>query len=167
MAGVTEGYLYFIESEVAQQNWLAGGASTIELTNFTEVTHYCKIERPEDFQKRFKTGISVSYLGGASFDVMWDNKSYNLLPYGFKTSIENAEKVEQFFMADRHTSSNTTTFKQYYLVVKYTTTKFVEFYDFNNNRLTYCKGLLIDGSIIWSDTESLIAYVRLNFYSTW
>lgn len=159
------GYYYFIESEAVQQNWLHTPAN-IDLDNFTEGTHYCEIEMPRDFQKRFSTGITITHLGSADFDIIWGNKFYNFTPYGLQTTIANAELVEKFFMSNRHTDSST--FIDYYLVIKYNTTPtFVEFTDFSDNRRQYLKCIVTDGAIIWSESEKTVAYVRINTHSNW
>lgn len=165
MAGVTIGYFYFIESEVAQQNWIAGGADTIVIGNFTEGTHYVKLAIPKDMQKRFKTGITVAHLGGVDFEVFWGNRAYNVLSEGIETSRANADLIEKFLMADRHTIE--ASFVQYYLVAKYDATHFWEFTNHDNERKDYCRGYILDGAIIWSDTENPNAVIRLNWHSVW
>jgi len=164
---LTPGYIYFLESDAgSNQNWVAGGATTIDLTTFTEGTEYCKLKLPQRWRKRWSTGIKVTDAGGgSSFDRRASRRGYGMLPESFVTSVANANLIEKFFMIDRHTSGLAATFKDYYMVVIFTASSFAEFISAGSASLNYCPVRALFGDSVWSDATPLVMSVRLNVRS--
>ena len=167
MAGLVDGYIYFIESEAAQQNWLHD-PDNIVIGNFTEGTHYCKLEFPQKWVKAFATGMTITPSGGGvSFQLRPNRRYYRALTQGIVTSRANADLVEQFFTIDRHTAASISTYRHYYLIIRFGASDYVKFTDADNNRREYCKGAVTDGEVIWNESDPKNALVRLNFESIW
>ena len=167
--GLTVGHVYFLESDaVDNQNWIAGGASTIDLTNFTEGTEFCQLEMPQRWLKKFSTGIVVTDAGGGtSFDFRSARRGYSMLAEGIETSTANADLVEKFFMIDRHTSGGSATFKEYYMVIINDTAAFLTFIDASNAVKTYCPVRASGGEIVWVGEKPQTAIFRVNVRSVW
>ena len=171
MAALTEGYVYFIESEAAQQNWLTD-PHDIVIGNFTEGTHYCKIELPKQWMRPFTTGIFITDSGsGTSYDFRSERYSYQFKPIGLVTSITNANYVDKFFMNTRHTASSSTSYYEYYMVVKLATadadTSYIMFTDNNGTQRRYCKGAALGGVMTWNHQNPQVYTVSINFKSKW
>lgn len=170
---LTSGYIYFVESEsVGGDDWIndhAGDPDAIDLDAMTEGTEYCKIELPKRWVKTFRTGITVTDAGGGtSFEHRASIRGYSLLSEGLKTSIANANLVEQFFMIDRHTSGSDAIFKGYYLVVKFATSSYAEFKDASASAMKeYCPIRVISGSSTWDENSPQSMTIRLNTRSKW
>jgi len=167
---LTPGHVYFLESDAAQnQDWIAGGATTIDLTNFTEGTEYCKLELPQRWRKQFTTGIRVTDAGaGTSFDFRSARRGYGIVAGGIETSITNANLVEQFFMLDRHTSGASATFYDYYMVVIFSATVFVKFKDNSASTMKdYCPVRVTGGETIWSESTPQTVIFRATIRSVW
>ena len=164
---LTTGYIYILESDAGRnQNWIAGGPGTIDLDSFTEGTEYCKLEIPRKFVKGFSTGVQVmDGGGGSSVQVNWDKRVFTIQATGIEASIANAEKFDQFTMLKEHTDEDV--YVDYYLVIKYGTTSYVKFTDFGGTRRDYCKGVIVNGSIMWLEQENQTAIVQLQWRSVW
>ena len=167
--GLTVGYIYFLESDAGDnQNWIAGGASTIDLTNFTEGTEFCKLEIPQRWRKQFSTGIVVTDAGGGtSFDFRSAKRGYTLLSEGVESSTTNADLVEKFFLIDRHTSGASATFKEYFMVIINDTAGYVTFIDASNAVKTFCPVRASGGEIVWNENSSQTVIFRVNVRSVW
>ena len=159
------GYIYILENTGA---WVHT-VDNINIAGFTgEGTDYIKLEIPQKYKIQFKTGISVTDSGaGSSFDRRSARRAYLMLANGIETSRDNAETIRNFFMLDRHTSGSAATFKRLYLVIKYGATDYEKFIDASSTVREYCKGVVIDGETEWSEDESQVALVRLNWRSVW
>lgn len=172
MAGLTEGYIYLIESEAADnQNWLTN-PHNIVIGNFTEGTDFCKIEIPQQHQKRFTTGITIIDSGaGTSYDDRSNRYSYSLDGQGLLTSKTNAALVDKFIMNSRHVSSSPSTYKYYYMVIKYDTAdadaSYEMFMDDTGTQRRYCKGAVLSGMYRWVETDPLKNEVMVKFKSCW
>ena len=167
MAGLSDGYIYFIESEAAQQNWLHD-PDTIVIGNFTEGTHYCKLEFPQSWKKMFNTGMTIIPSGGGtSFQNRPNTRFYSLLSRGIETSRSNGDIVEGFFTIARHTASSIATYKHYYVIVRYTSSDYVLFTDHTGTRREYCKGAVLDGDVSWNEANPQTVILRANFQSIW
>ena len=167
MVALSDGYIYFIESEAAQQNWLHD-PDTIVIGNFTEGTHYCKYAFPQKWVKAFATGMVITPSGGGvSFQLRPNRRYYNALAQGILTSRANADLVEKFFMDDRHTAASIASYKTYYLIIRFGASDYVNFTDHDNNRREYCKGAVTSGENIWNENDPANVLVRLNFESIW
>ena len=70
-------------------------------------------------------------------------------------------------MSDRHTSGAIAVFKRYYLIAYFGTNAHFEFTDPNDNRKSYCKGIVISIVTQWLETNSLQFLVRINWDSVW
>lgn len=164
---LTPRYIYFLESDAGDnQNWIAGGATTIDLTNFTEGTEYCKLRIPQRWRKRWNTGIRVEDAGGgSSFDRRASRRGYSILPESFVTSVTNANLVEKFFMIDRHTSGRSDIFVPYYMVVIITATIFSEFISAASATLDYCPVRVLFGDSVWDEAKPLLMTVRMSVRS--
>ena len=163
---LTPGYIYFLESAAAtNQNWIAGGATTIDLTSFTEGTEYCKIELPQNWKKRFTTGIVVTDSGGGTtFSYNTGRRGYSILSQGLKTSVANADLVEKFFMIPAHVSGVIT---NYYMVIIITATVFATFINAAGTSKNYCPVVCTSGEVNWSESEPINAMIRLQVRSIW
>lgn len=167
MASLSDGYIYFIESEAAQQNWLHD-PDNIVIGNFTEGTHYCKLRFPQKWRKAFDTGMTITPSGGGvSYQLRPNRRFYGLLAQGITTSRANGDVVEGFFTINRHTASSATTYKTYYLIIRFGASDYVNFTDEDGNRREYCKGAVVNGDVSWSETDPANVIVRLNFESIW
>lgn len=170
----TAGYIYLIEAAGdlgAKTNWITAGSGdpdTIDIEQFTEGLTYCKIEMPEMFRKSFVTGITVEDGGGGiSFDRRFERRAYAILASGISTTRANGDKVEQFCMAPRHTSGSSAVYKNYYLIFYFAVNDHGPFTDASGNRKSYCKGAVLNGSIIWNKSNPLLYTIKLNWRSVW
>ena len=164
-----DGMIYFLESEAGtNQDWIAGGATTIDLTTFTEGTEYCKLPMPRRWVKNFDTGMDIIDSGGGnSFQLRYARRFYNILAEGIETSRANGDLVEKFFTIDAHTEASVSTYNDYYMVIRFTATSFVEFTDQTGARKDFCKGAVKNGSITWVEVNPINVIMRLNFKSIW
>lgn len=170
MAGLTPGYIYFIESDaIDNQDWLHL-PENIVIGNFTEGTHYCKIELPKVLRVRFGTGVQVNDAGGGtSFDYRSNMKGYAPLLNGLVTSRTNVRYIDSFIMKDRHTSGSSSTFVRYYMIIKFGTNDYWPFVDADDNQRDYCRGAIPQGGgeYIWKESDSFNITVNLNWRSIW
>lgn len=167
MAGLSDGYIYFIEAEAAQQNWLHD-PDTIVIGNFTEGTHYCKLEIPQKWIKAWSTGMVITPSGGGrSFQLRPNRRFFAIMSQGIKTSIANGDLVEGFFTIDRHTAASASTYKNYYLIIRRGSSDYVKFTDHDSNRREYCKGAVTDGDMTWNENDPQNVIIRVNFQSIW
>ena len=174
---LTPGFIYLIESETGVDDWItdhSGDPDLIDLDNFSvgnnseEGKGYCKLKIPRNIQKAFDTGrIVTDLIGGVSVDQRWQRRAYGMNLNGIEASIAEADLIGEFFMSNRHTAGSTSTFKQYYLIIYFGVNTHIKFTDHNGNRQSYCKGVVLKGSIIWNMGESLRYSLKLNFRSTW
>ena len=168
MAGLTDGYIYLIESDAGDnQNWLHA-PNDIVIGNFTEGTDYVKLQMPSQYKKNFFTGVVVkSGSGGNEYDLRSARRWYKILTQGIETSKTNADLIESFCMSERHTSGLTTTFVRYYLIIRESSTVYVKFTDSGGTRRDYCKGIVLGGDVTWTKSRSLVAVIKLDFRSVW
>ena len=75
--------------------------------------------------------------------------------------------MDKFIMSDRHTSGASAVFKRYYLIAYFGINTHWEFTDADDNRKSYCKGIVISIVTQWLDSKSLQFLVRINFDSVW
>ncbi len=106
---LTDGKIYFLESENGIEDWITdhgGDPDLIDLSQFTaEGTDWVSINIPRGFAIRSSTGIVVTASGGgASFDERSAKRFYKALQQGIQTSLANANLVDKFAMSNRHTS---------------------------------------------------------------
>ena len=171
---LTPGYIYLIESvddlEVGNDFITddAGDPDDIDLTNYVEALDYCKIEMPQQFTKKFQTGIVVTDVsGGISFERRWERRAYAILARGLPTSRSNGDLVEQFLMSARHTSGTAATYKPYYLIFYFGVNDHSPFSDADGNRKSYCKGVVTNGALIWNQAKPNLYNIQLNWRSVW
>ena len=169
---LTDGYIYLIESDgTDNQDWItnnSGDPDAIDLDSFAEGVEYCKIEFPQQFKKNFTTGIIVKDASGAiSFERRWEKRAYAVLSRGVNTTRANADLVEKFLTAPRHTAGSLSTYKFYYLIFYFGTNDHVPFTDQDGNRKSYCKGVVTSGSELWNEATPLNYIVSLNWRSVW
>jgi hypothetical protein len=138
------------------------------LDNFTEGTDYIQFPIPRGFTKTGLTGIiPVPSGAGRSYDNRSARRFYRILQRGFQTSLANANLIDKFALSDRHTSGSDTIFVRYHLIIYFGTNSHVEFTDGDDNRKSYCRGVIKSVLIQWVDRESLIFMVRINWESVW
>lgn len=168
MAGLTDGYIYFIESEVADnQNWLHN-PDNIVIGSFTEGTDYCKLQFPNNFQVPFGTGAVINTgSSGNQYMNISARRFYKFLADGIEASIANANTIDQFIMSNRHTSGVIGTRKWYYLVIRFAASSYVKFTDGGGTQRDYCKGIIVDGVRVWNKAKPLIMKIHINFGSVW
>ena len=171
MAGLTAGKFYFIESESGQQDWItdnSGDPDNIVIGNFTEGTHFVALDIPRGFTVTGFTGIVVTPSGaGKSFDLRNAKRFYKALERGIQTSLANANLIDKFALSDRHVSGASATFKRYYLIIYFGTNLHLEFTDADDNRKSYCRGVINNVSRQWLDSDNLNFIVRINWDSVW
>ena len=171
MTALSEGYIYFIESEALQQNWLTN-PHNIDLDNFTEGLHYCKIELPTRDQTGGVTGISIIDSGaGTSYDDRTNRYSYSGQNNGLITSRANVWLVDQFIMNSRHTAASPDTYMDYYMIKKYDTAdandSYEPFMDDTGTQRRYCKGAILNWHRTWMQSAPNYFSLFINFKSCW
>ena len=162
-------HIYFLESDAADNiNWVPTVDNIILSALYTEGTEYVKLEMPTSYEVSGSTGITVKDSGGgSSFDERPNRRFYKMLAQGVETSTDNAERVCNFFMLDRHTSGAAATFKRYYAVVKKDTTNYVQFIDASSTLRDYCKGVVLKWKYKWHEDDNLVSTVYLDWRSVW
>lgn len=169
--GLSDGHYYFVESNSDGDDWItdhAGDPDALDLDNMTEGIEYCKLEFPRRFQINFSTGINVTDAGGGtSYDDRASRRGYAMLNVGIKTSRSNANLVVNFFMIDRHTSGSGAIFKNYYLIVRFGASDYIEFVDHNNVSKEYCPVRASVGGVIWDESSPQTIIIRINCRSIW
>ena len=168
---LTFGRIYFIESDAGNQDWItnnAGDPDAIDLDNFTEGLDYVSILLPRGFTRSSFTGPIVTPSGGGkSFDQRNATRFYKLLQRGFTSTLANANLIDKFAMSDRHTSGASAIFKRYYAIIYFGTNSHLEFTDGNDNRKSYCRGIILTVITQWLASDSLDFLVRINWDSVW
>lgn len=169
---LTPGRFYFLESENGIEDWITdhgGDPDDIDLDQFTaEGIDWVAIEIPKGFSVQSFTGITVTASGaGGSYDERFGKRFYNALNQGIQTSLANANLIDKFAMSDRHTSGDSTVFKRYYMIIYFGTDNHVEFTDQNDNRKSYCKGVILKVGRQWLGAESLVFMVKIDWASVW
>ena len=123
---------------------------------------------PRGFTRSSFTGAIVTPSGGGkSFDQRNAKRFYKLLQRGFVSTLANANLVDKFAMSDRHTSGASAIFKRYYAIAYFGTNNHLEFTDGNDNRKSYCRGIILAVITQWLSTDSLDFLVRINWDSIW
>ena len=168
---LTIGKFYFIESDAGNQDWItnnAGDPDAIDLDNFTEGLDYISIPLPLGFSRSSFTGAIVTPSGGGkSFDQRNATRFTKLLQRGFTTTLTITNLIDKFVMSDRHTSGASATFKRYYLIFYFGTNAHLEFTDGDDNRKSYCKGIILSVATQWVGSKPLDFIVRINWDSVW
>lgn len=170
---LTPGKIYFIEAAGdlgAKTNWIdvGGDPDTIDIEQFTEGLTYAQINIPRGFTVNSITGIIVTPSGaGKSYDERNASRWYRVLERGMQTSLANANIIEKFAMSDRHISGASAVFVRYFMIIYFGTNAHVEFTDPNDNRKSYCRGVILALSRQWIDSNSLVFLIRINWDSVW
>ena len=168
---LTPGRFYIIESDAGNQDWIlnnSGDPDLIDLDNFTEGLDYITIPFPLGLTKNSFTGAKVTPSGaGKSFDLRNAKRFYKILQRGFQTSLANANLIDKFAMSDRHTSGASAVFKRYYSIAYFGINSHWEFTDGDDNRKSYCKGIIINVVTQWLESDSKKFIVRINWDSVW
>ena len=129
---------------------------------------YVTIPIPRGFTKNAFTGAEVTPSGaGKSFDQRSSKRFYKLLQRGFTTTLAIANLIDKFIMSDRHTSGASAVFKRYYAIAYFGTNSHLEFTDADDNRKSYCRGIIINAATQWLENNSLDFIVRINWDSVW
>ena len=140
----------------------------IDLDNFTEGLDYVSNKLPLGFSRTSFTGAIVTPTGGGrSYDKRSAARFYKALQRGVLSTLANANLIDKFAMSDRHTSGSIAVFKRYYLIAYFGTNAHFEFTDRNDNRKSYCKGIIISVVTQWLESNSLQFLVRINWDSVW
>jgi len=162
------GYIYFVESNTDNIEWVPTVDNIIVGALYTEGTEYVKLPIPQHYKIGFSTGIVVTDSGaGSSFDERNAARGYRALSEGIETTLTNAAQVMNFFMLDRHTSGASATYKQVYMVIKYGAASYLKFVNAASTAVDYCKGAVINGELDWDESTPLNATIRLNWRSVW
>ena len=168
---LTTGKLYFIESDAGNQDWItnnSGDPDLIDLDNFTNGLDYIVLDIPKGFTRSSFTGAIVTPTGaGKSYDDRIALRFYKLLQRGVPTTLANANLTDKFAMSDRHTSGAVPPFKRYYMIAYFGTNSHLEFTDSNDNRKSYCKGIILQVSTVWMGEKPNNFLVRINWDSVW
>ena len=90
-----------------------------------------------------------------------------MLQRGFVTSLAIANLIDKFAMSNRHTSGSSAVFKRYYAIVYFGTNSHLEFTDANDNRKSYCRGIILGVITQWLESKSLDFTVSINWDSVW
>lgn len=170
MAGLTPGYFYVIEAEDAQQDW-RHDPDDIVIGNFTEGTHFFKIEKPLSYSITSMTGSKITTIGGALQYSFRENKRYSVIIVNGKvTTISNANLINKFVHTDRHTSGASATFVPYYAILYNglnASTLVPTFIDHNNTERAYCLGEIIQCTRNWIHTDNERMTINIKFASVW
>ena len=126
------------------------------------------LEFPKGFMRSSFTGAIVTPTGsGKSYDERQGMRFYKALQRGIIATLAEANLADKFVMSDRHTSGASAVFKRYYLIDYFGTNAHFEFTDSNDNRKSYCKGIVISIITQWLESKSLQFLVRINWDSVW
>ena len=162
------GYMYFVESNTDNIEWVPTVDDVIVGALYTEGTEYVKLQIPQHYKVLFNTGIVVTDSGaGSSFDERNAARGYQMLADGIETTRVNAAQVMNFFMLDRHTSGASATYKQVYLIIKTGAATYVKFVNAASSIVDYCKGAVINGEYDWDESDPLRATIKLIWRSVW
>lgn len=168
---LTDGRIYFIESDAGNQDWItnnSGDPDLIDLDLFTEGLDYVSIPIPRGFSRTSITGVVVTPSGGGkSFDQRNATRFYKLLQRGFVSSLANANLIDKFAMSDRHVSGAIAVFKRYYAITYFGTNSHLEFTDADDNRKSYCRGIILRVVTQWLELNSLRFMVIIDWDSVW
>ena len=168
---LTPGRFYLIESDAGNQDWItnnSGDPDLIDLDNFTEGLTYVSLEIPRGFTRTGFTGAVVTPSGGGkSFDLRSAKRFYKSLQRDIQTTLANANLIDKFTMSDRHTSGSIAVFKRYYLIVYFGINSHLEFTDADDNRKSYCRGIILGVATQWIESKPLNFVVRINWDSVW
>ena len=165
---LTHGYIYFLEKDAGDNQDWGNVVGDIDLDNFTNGTDVVKLQIPQDFKIRGKTGINVIDSGGGrSYDERTNRRAYAMLSNGIETTIANAMTVVNFFMLDRHCSGASAIFKRIYAVIILFDGTYVPFIDSGSTPRDYCTGAVLDWEVDWDQGDNVRATVRLNWKSVW
>ena len=167
---LTAGRVYFIESDAGNQDWITAGGDpdVIDLDNFTEGVDYVEINMPEGFAVTGDTGAIVTPSGaGKSYDQRSARRFYKALQRGIATSIANSNLVDKFAMSDRHTSGASATFVRYFMICYLGVNSHLEFTDPNDNRKSYCRGIILNCVRQWFSRDPANILLRINWDSVW
>lgn len=162
------GYIYVLESNEDNVSWVPTVDNIVLGALYTEGEEYVKLQIPQDFKVKGKTGIVVVDSGGGhSYDDRPNKRAYAVLANGIETTIANGMQVANFFMLDRHCSGAEAVFKRYYLVIRLFDGTYVPFIDQNSDPQDYCKGVVLDWEVDWDEGDNQRVTVRLNWRSVW
>lgn len=126
------------------------------------------LKLPKGFSRNGFTGAIVTPTGGGkSYDQRTATRIYKALQRGIVSTLAEANLADKFVMSDRHTSGASAVFKRYYLIAYFGTNAHFEFTDPNDNRKSYCKGIVISIVTQWLESNSLQFLVRINWDSVW
>ena len=126
------------------------------------------LKLPKGFSRNGFTGAIVTPTGGGrSFDKREATRFYKTLKRGIVSTLAEANLFDKFIMSDRHTSGASAIFNRYYLIAYFGTNAHFEFTDGNDNRKSYCKGIVISVVTQWLESNSLQFLVRINWDSVW
>lgn len=172
--GLEDGKIYLLERAGdlgAKTDWITAGGGdpdTIDTEQFTEGLTLCKFSFPMQMIKRGKTGAVVTVRGaGVSTDARSAERFYNAIVMGKTSSKANAHLIDKFLMSDRHTSGATATFVRYHLIIYYGTNNHEPFTDDQDNRVSYCTGIVTDFEAKWAEPAHINMDVRINWWSVW
>ena len=90
-----------------------------------------------------------------------------MLQRGIVTTLAIANLIDKFIMSDRHTSGASAVFKRYYAIIYFGTNAHLEFTDGDDNRKSYCRGIILSATTQFLESESLRFIVRINWDSVW
>lgn len=163
------GYIYFVESNAVDNiDWVPTVDNIVLGALYTEGTEYCKLQIPEEIVIDAFTSIEATHTGGGTgFQTRPNARFYEALSKGIETSRSNAATVRNFFMLDRHTSGAAATYRQVYLVVKYSAAGYEKFVDHDSTSRDFCKGVVPHVKTVWRKDDYDRAMVFIDWISTW
>lgn len=174
MATLTEGNIYVIESigDLGGDDFIvthAGDPEDIVIGNYTEGTSYFKIPLPTQWALSGNTGTEITSgsAGNEFYATRSAMRGYRGTIQGIVTSVAAVNFIDEFIMADRHTSGATATFKQPYLIIKFATDSYIKFTDSTSTQQKYCKGTPIKDSLQWRKSKNLTFTVSFAWRSVW
>ena len=168
---LSDGKVYLIESDAADnQNW-APTPGNIDLDNFVQGDEYCVLNLPKRWTKKGMTGIQVSTAsGGDGFMNRTYRRAYMVQIAANEEIGANAHYVDEFIMNNRHTATSGTTFTDYYLVIcrdEDGANGFELFTNDSGSQVGYLKGVVTEYQITWLEGQNLRANIQFTFVGTW
>jgi hypothetical protein len=172
---LSDGRIYLIESDAADnQNWVPT-PSNIDLDNFTEGTDFCQLKIPQRTTQRGYTGILIQDAsGGAGFMTRSYRRGYLVTIMSNELFETEAYLIDKFIMNDRHVATSTSTYTNYYLVIcrdqDDTSYGYAKYTNSAGSQVNYLKGAIPnDGGYecTWTEGQNLRAQIKIVFKSAW
>ena len=151
---ITKGRVYILDSTVYN-------AGTPDLSLGTVGVDYCYITLPESMQDQASINPKILPLFGGSGIIIKNGKSkmYKLVFEGYVQTIAETEYIKRYFQLHAESGSN----DDYCFWTTTSATTYWTLYDDGDNKLNGAPGAFTKRSFGWSDEESGIFKVKIEF----